>query len=282
MRNNKPDMKNIVALTITGDESRFPFLVATITNVLSRVKNLHWYVLIDYSERYSYVENCFYDNVKRDIVIILQEMAKFNNNVLTFDYVVDRMGKSIAWQKATWLEKNKDVIEQQYLLNIDDDIIYETETLEGFIELTNNPDLASFKLFISTQFDVYNKRAHKDYDIFVREFSYEQINSFIKEKGERFIAHHIWESDKLDIARCKAMSSSWCVKIESLFEYNIIEKMKEFEKGERGYDIMMCLELGEALFFVPSMGYHIGLLDEYYNIKWEGHNSKYLERWENG
>lgn len=285
MLNDKVDMSNIVALTITGSESRFPFLVATVTNVLSRVKNLDWNVLIDYEyEGYDFDKNRFTDETKNQIWLALVHMGKLNNNKIAKGFVRGSTNKSIAWQKAAWIEKFYHQMEQNYLLNIDDDMIYETEAFESLTYAINEDPVNS--LFITTQFDVYNKRQHKDYDTITRKLSGENVELFSRQIGQRFIAHHLWTQNNIhwaeDSVFVMAMSSSWCAKMSELIDKGITKKMREFNRGERGYDIMIALELGGAKFVIPSMAYHIGLLDEYYNNKWKGHNNKYLERWENG
>lgn len=256
------DVSNFVFFTNLGKNR---FFKSVIYKILPDVKNMEWQIC--YTD--NLIDELLEDKEFKEFIFL---MNKINNNYITVQKVDSEYSVAkIKSDFANYYNGNR-----KWFVNLDDDMIVSYDSLRALevIDLS----LEDYDMFLLTQFDVYNGRKFDDWNDDYIIYEKDTLENFKKNIGEQFIAHHLWGSNEgvLFINVDKTMSSFYAVKFKTLKRKDIYEAMQGFEKFLRGYDVKIAMMIKRKAFIIPSLAYHLGCYDLYYNENWKN-GIKYLE-----
>jgi hypothetical protein len=246
----KIDYDGYVFLTTTY-EGRLPLLIATLSNVMTRVKGalfqVRWYEgnSVETEDKRIYAQ------------VMLNMIAESTGNYLSIDTIEDI---SVAQSKHVQLHPSI-----THFINLDDDLIVSEQSLR-ILRGLHKSEVVTIGVV-----DPINVRGFKDFDT----IKYEGIAEFTAVHPLGKAKHHSFKYASV-IHGYKWISQLYCMRRE-IYDYGLLWNpvlAKFQQKGIRGYDIALenrMTELGiTADLIVGCEALHIGLEHDYIGGPWTG------------
>lgn len=145
-----------------------------------------------------------------------------------------------------------------WILNVDDDYMIPFKTLELLSKASftkRNCDMIMYG-----QFDIINYRDHPDWSD--RHWRLSELLDFVHQYGRRLLVHHLLDDDDIPnepmFFDLPGQSTGSHMFSTTSYKNNVSlrAKMREWPKGQRGYDVVLCNEIGKVCWLVGSNAYH--------------------------
>lgn len=157
---------------------------------------------------------------------------------------------------------------RRWVMNVDDDYMIPAKTLEQIAYITcadaqGEKKFEEFDMLMYGQFDIINYKNHSDWSS--ERVKYQDILPFIKEHGSRLLVHHLMDENDIPFPPHvmtlpgQSTGSHLFRTMAYIENMPLREKMLNWPKGKRGYDDMLCKEMGEKGkigWIVGSNSYH--------------------------
>lgn len=260
--NSNIDTSNFIFVTATIFKIRSDELYALACNILPMIKFADWRIII--TDDSMALEEIKITEVRHYNRIIA--LAELTGNKVTF-YVLGRT--PVAHAKANIYKMVAG--SNKWIMNIDDDLVFEKErlrTLINNINLFGGPRI----LYIYPMVDLYNGRGHGDYvgcPVNSREAKHLAI-----EHGDGLLGHlKLWgfsNSLWLDTS----IGSGGFIVHSSAISNKVLTMLYRFSLKERGHDTLFCAYYEVKKVVVNSWAIHMRVDTPYYGEEWHTYNSE--------